>query len=321
MGGGSYSYSSARLRADSITSCACSDASYMDREVFTSRSLSEHLDIKSYTKTGLDGKMVLTTTIRESRDSEEHPESFPIIIALDVTGSMGYIPKNLIKDGFPEMMKKIMDEGVQHAQVCFMGIGDAECDSAPIQMGQFETSDELCEQWLKSIYLEGGGGGNTGESYSLAWLAAARHTDIDSFNKRGIKGVLITIGDEPNLPVMYKNNLNECIGGAQADIQSSEILAEAREKWNVFHINVTDWSGCRQSVKDSWGQLLGENLIHTQSDKGTDIPDLIAGIVVKCYNETKSATKSVIAEAVVSEHKPKSKTADELLAEIKEQKS
>ena len=107
--------------------------------------------------------MKVTKVIREARDSEEHPNSFPIIIGLDVTGSMGYIPKELIKNGFPEMMKKIMDEGVEHAQVCFMGIGDEECDSAPIQMGQFETSDELCEKWLKAIYLEGGGGGNDGE--------------------------------------------------------------------------------------------------------------------------------------------------------------
>lgn len=52
------------------------------------------------------------------RESEEHPNSFPIIIALDVTGSMGRIPYELITEGFPKLMKKIMDEGVQDLQVC-----------------------------------------------------------------------------------------------------------------------------------------------------------------------------------------------------------
>ena len=31
-------------------------------------------------------------TARESRDSEDHPESLGIVFALDVTGSMGAIP-------------------------------------------------------------------------------------------------------------------------------------------------------------------------------------------------------------------------------------
>lgn len=154
MGGGSYSYTGATLRACAYTSFSTSDSSYLDREVFTKRSLDEKMNIK--------GK------IRESRDSQEHPNAFPIIIGLDVTGSMGNIPKQLICKGFPELMKKIMDEGVEHAQVCFVGVGDNECDQAPIQVGQFETSDELQEEWLKSIYLEGGGGGNYGRELCYA---------------------------------------------------------------------------------------------------------------------------------------------------------
>ena len=148
MGGGSYSYLAASNRSCEYTSFAASDYSYLDREVFTKRSLDEKMDIK--------GK------IRESRDSEEHPNAFPIIIALDVTGSMGTIPKKLITKGFPELMKKIIDEGIEHAQVCFMGVGDNEFDQAPIQVGQFETSDLLQEQWLKSIWIESGGGSNIG---------------------------------------------------------------------------------------------------------------------------------------------------------------
>ena len=271
MGGGTYCYASASLRSSDYLSYSTSDASYLDREVFSKRSLDESMNIK--------GK------IRESRDSEEHPNAFPIIIGLDVTGSMGTIPKKLITKGFPELMKKIMDEGVEHAQVCFIGYGDNECDNAPIQVGQFETSDELQEKWLKSIYLESGGGANDGEATSLVWYVAARHTSIDSVLKHGKKGVLITIGDEPTLTNIPKRDLEELFGGAQSDVNATDILNEARENWEVYHINVTDYSGNRNSVKNQWKQLLGDNFVNTQSPNGDDIPELIAGIVTTSYKK------------------------------------
>lgn len=301
MGGGFYSVTNSCLRAEAYAKSYASDATYMDTQVFKERSLNESMDIK--------GK------VRESRDSTEHPTSYPIIIGLDVTGSMGTIPKNLIQNGLPKMMEKIMNEGIEHAQLCFMGLGDEECDSAPLQVGQFETSDELCEKWLTSIYLEGGGGGNNGESYSLAWLAASRNMSTDAFEKRGIKGILITIGDEENLKVMHQNHLKEFFGDVQADITDTDLLEEVREKWNVFHINVSDWSGSRKQVRDYWKQLLGDNYVETQSHNGDDIPNLIAGIVIKCYKESQKSLLNESGETTTDTTK-KTKTADELLEEI-----
>lgn len=286
MGGGSYSYDSASARCFTYCSAAATDTSYMDKYVFTERSLNRDMDVKN--------------KIRESRDSDEHPKSFPIIIGLDVTGSMGYIPKELIKNGFPEIMKKIMDNGVEHAQVCFMGIGDSECDRAPIQVGQFETSDELTEKWLKSIYLEGGGGGNEGESYALAWYVAGRMTSTDSFEKRGKKGVLITIGDEPYLKTLRKKDAKELFGGAEKDVDSLQLLDEARKSWDVYHINVVDYSGIQPRVQNQWKQTLGNHLINTESRDGKDIPDIIAGIILKAYKESSDASDILVdsAEAV-----------------------
>lgn len=162
MGGGCYSY--IRDNARKLSN------SHMSREeVFQQRSMSPDMDIKN--------------KVRECKDSEEHPETLPIIIALDVTGSMGMIPHKLITSDFPEIMKKIMDEGIAHPQVCFLGIGDQYSDLAPIQVGQFESSDELLDRWLKTIWLEGHGGGNGGESYNLAWWFAANHVSADHIER------------------------------------------------------------------------------------------------------------------------------------------
>jgi len=84
--------------------------------------------------------------LRESRDSEEHPNSLAIVLALDVTGSMGSIPHNLVKNGLPTMMGSLIQRGVEDTQLLFLAIGDHEYDRAPLQIGQFESSDELMDK-------------------------------------------------------------------------------------------------------------------------------------------------------------------------------
>lgn len=246
-------------------------SSSMSREeIFRNRCMNEEMDIKGKT--------------RESCDSEEHPESFPVIIALDVTGSMGMVPEKLVKEGFPEIMKKLMDEGIDNPQVCFVGIGDFTCDNAPIQVGQFESSDELTEKWLTSLFLEGGGGGNHFESYSTAYYFAARHTKTDSFDKRGKKGVLITIGDDCCNKVIPQKVGEELFGTCENDVPTSEILSEALQKWDVYHINLKDYLGSTSAVINSWKDLLGENVITTENGDGNDIPSIISGLVLRSFN-------------------------------------
>ena len=101
---------------------------------------------------------------RESRDSAEHPNSLAIAVLFDVTGSMGAVPRTLQKK-LPKLLGLLQDGGyVRDPQLMFGGIGDATCDRAPLQVGQFE-SDNRMESYLQRILLEGGGGGQKTESY------------------------------------------------------------------------------------------------------------------------------------------------------------
>lgn len=266
MGYSSYNTVSAKYRSNTV---------YLNQtteETFKQKHMNPQMDPK-----GVD--------VRESRDSETHPNSFPIIIALDQTGSMQQIPDYIVKHSLPNIMEKLFESGIADPQICFMAIGDCcYTEEAPLQVGQFESGDEEMEKWLTSVYLEGRGGGNDHESYPLAWYFAARHTVTDSWEKRQKKGVLITIGDEPCQSILTKEQLEKYVDdGPEKDWTASELLKKVREKWQVFHIHC-DGSHYRLS-RLNWNKLLGPNLICSKGRDGADIADLLVRIIVDCYKQ------------------------------------
>src|SRR6185369_14338805 len=112
-----------------------------------------------------------------------------------VTGSKGSVPRSL-QAKLPQLLGLLLRKAyVRHPQILFGAIGDATCDRAPLQVGQFESDNRLDDD-LSRILLEGGGGGQQTESYELAMYFMARHTTIDCFDKRGKRGYLFIIGDE-----------------------------------------------------------------------------------------------------------------------------
>lgn len=227
---------------------------------------------------------------REARDSEVHPNSFPVILALDVTGSMGHIPHDLIKEGLPKLMGQIIQNGGEDVSLLFLGIGDHECDSYPLQVGQFESGDEELDMWLTRTYIESGGGGNMGESYLLAWYFAAFHTRTDAFEKRNQKGVLFTVGDEPNLKNLPAFAIKEIMGSGQQTYSELELLNEVKKKYDVFHISVNHSQRAERAEK-GWKELLGENCVSVSDYK--TIPNVIKDIVCKNYPSISGDTKDI----------------------------
>jgi hypothetical protein len=223
-------------------------------------------------------------TYREARDSAVHPNSVPIILGLDVTGSMGHIPHELIKEGLPKLMGGIIQGGVPDPALLFLGIGDHECDGYPLQVGQFESGDEELDMWLTRTYIEGGGGGNGGESYLLAWYFAAFHTRTDAFEKRNQKGILFTVGDEPGLKTLPGSAIKEIMGAGQQTYSHLELLAEVQKRYEVYHINVLHSNQAHEANKE-WKELLGANCIAIAEH--TEIPNVIKNIICEKYKNQK----------------------------------
>ncbi|SEG58776.1 hypothetical protein SAMN04489712_10720 [Thermomonospora echinospora] len=202
-------------------------------------------------------------TFRESRDNDEHPESLAIAVLFDVTGSMGTVPR-VLQTKLPDLLGLLIRKGyVEHPQLMFGGVGDATCDRAPLQIGQFE-SDNRMDDDLGRILLEGGGGGQMMESYELAMYFMARHTALDCFEKRGRRGYLFMIGDELAYPKVDRRLVAKVLGEDLAeDVRTEDIVAELRRMYEVYFIVPEGgYHSGDPRLRDFWRGLLGQHVLY-----------------------------------------------------------
>lgn len=210
--------------------------------------------------------------MRESRDNDEHPHSTPIAIGVDVTGSMGYLSEEIVKNSLNELMKKLYASNViPDPQLMFAAIGDAYVDAAPLQVTQFESDIRIAEQLLE-LWLEGRGG-DVPEDYSLFWYFLAKHTDTDSMKKRNEKGFAFTIGDAPNHDTLRGDAIKRIFGDTQVkDMTKEQIVEETLKSYELFHINITG------SVEKT---VIDGRTINIMKQDISLLPELIISVICK----------------------------------------
>ncbi|MEZ5426869.1 MAG: hypothetical protein R2747_11420 [Pyrinomonadaceae bacterium] len=265
-------------------------------EIFTARHLKDEFDPKKI-------------LMRESRDSDLNPNSNAIIIACDVTGSMGMLADVLVRSGIGTTFEEILRRRpVSDPHLMVMGVGDITCDRAPLQATQFEADISIAKQ-LEEIYIEHGGGGNCWESYNLPWYFAAERTAIDCFEKRNKKGYLFTVGDEEVPEDLTRDQIERAMGAApqQKKIANRDLLTMVGRKYEVFHIIVEEGSHARaygDRVRRSWTDLLGERAIPLADH--TRLSEVIVSTIEVAEGRDKDAvaaswggdTSMVVARAV-----------------------
>lgn len=213
--------------------------------------------------------------IRESRDSAEHPGSTPIVVVLDVTGTMSNVV-GAIHASLKNLYTLLLTRGyVQHPQIMFMAIGDSVitsgrmCDEVPLQVGQFE-SDLRATLQLEQMVIEGGGGGQKSESYQNAAYFLAEHTVHDAWERRGKKGYVYVIGDELSWPNVEPEEIFALTGDVlSAPIPTSSVFARVLERYETFFIlpDGAHNGGDRQAL-GFWRKLLGENVLQLSEPNG-----------------------------------------------------
>ena len=272
MGSGSWSastyasYSCATKMGATVDSSGYLRTAMSNQEMFKSRKIDEALNPYN--------------VVRECVDSDEHPSTLPVILALDCTGSMGDAAVEVAKR-LNVVMTKLYKE-VDDIEFMIMGIGDLAYDHSPIQASQFESDIRIAEQ-LDKIYFEFGGGGNSYESYTSAWYFGLNHCKLDCWN-RGKKGIIITMGDEEINPYLPYEALTRSIGDTlQGDIETKDLYEKVCEKFNVYHIDVNHSSRYwEKDVDESWKKVLGQHYIKSNLNSiDNDIVNIILDAVKK----------------------------------------
>lgn len=252
MGSGAWSRSSFESYAKSRGRSVDASGFTSTQNTFVARRIDKLLDPLNVT--------------RECCDSEEHPESVPVILALDVTGSMGEACRRTAAS-----INKIMTDlytKYKDIEFMIMGIGDLAYDNAPLQVSQYESDIRIAEQ-LDKVYMEMGGGGNGFESYTAAWYFGVYHTKLDCW-KRGRKGIIITMGDEPLNPYLPKEPLSRVTGDTlEADVETHDLYNKAMDKFDIYHIAINDkncYERYKEDVDRTWGEQLGKRYFISSLD-------------------------------------------------------
>ena len=278
MGSGSFTTASYASYSTSMGKSYDTITGRVVGQEFKSSRLDESLDPKKF-------------KLRECANNEEHPNTVPVILALDVTGSMGSACKETA-EALGVIITNLYEK-FKDIEFCVMGIGDLAYDRAPIQMSQFESDVRIAEA-LDKIYMEHGGGGNAYESYTAAWYMGLHRTKLDCFDKQGRKGIIITMGDEPLNPYLPKRELNEYANASeQGDIDTNSLYKEVIKKFDVYHIAVDSpddsyWHYA-DKIRNSFGQLLGENF------KVSDINGL-SSVIEECISKSINADGGLLIE-------------------------
>lgn len=208
-------------------------------------------------------------TVRESRDNDEHPNSVPIVTIFDATGSMGNVPR-IVQKKLADLFGLLLRKGyVEDPQIMIGAYGDAYCDVVPLQISQFESDNRIDEN-LDKLFLEGGGGGNQGETQSLAWYYLAYHTATDSFEKRGKKGYAFFVADEKVLD-LTPQHVKEYIGDGEplGKLDTNSLAKAVSDKWDVYILLINNWTAQMQRSEAFYKKLFGDKHVLIVEDENS----------------------------------------------------
>ena len=239
-----------------------SDAHYFDRAKVRART---GKDVFEHDRAIQDGEVEAAVhpkmnprgvRCRESRDSDTHPESLAIGVLFDVTGSMQKVPRILQKK-LPSLMGSLLRKGyVEHPQILIGAIGDATCDRAPLQVGQFESGIEI-EEDLGKLFLKGGGGQ---VMESASWRCTSWPATPPSIASKA--GARLPLHHRARCPIHGSSGRGSAVTSAirPEDIPVDQVIAELQQTYHLYYAAQADdvLESCHRSAP--MGGLAGREL-------------------------------------------------------------
>jgi hypothetical protein len=199
----------------------------------------------------------------------------PLIVAVDVTGSMASWPFEIF-DRLP-LLYNTLSQYREDLEISFVAIGDAAVDQWPLQVTSFASGFDL-EQLLGSLYGEGGGG-DAPESYGLFahWLNT--HVEIPNAEEPPF---LMVFGDVTMHPKAPKEQVAYYLGDeVSRDVDAVKAWEQVSKTWNTWFLRRP--TGEPGDVVDrQWGRAIGEQKIFHIEDEQRAV-DYAMGLIARAW--------------------------------------
>ncbi|MCJ7701513.1 MAG: hypothetical protein MUO62_08025, partial [Anaerolineales bacterium] len=201
----------------------------------------------------------------------------PIIIAVDVTGSMADWPFEIF-DRLP-LLFNTLSQYREDLAISFAAIGDAAVDDWPLQVTSFASGFDL-EQLLGALYGEGGGG-DAPESYGLFAHWVNSHVETSNLSEPPF---LIVFGDVNMHPMVSKDFIQRYLGDRLGqDVDAIEAWRKVSQKWNTWFLRrPTGKPG--DIVDKQWAQAIGEKKIFHIQDEQRAV-DYAMGLIARAWGQ------------------------------------
>jgi len=241
---------------------------------------------RSYTKAKTAGKT--SSDMVPARVSTQ--STSPVVIMVDVTGSMGQWPATMFSK-LPYLELEGQEYLGPDMEISWAAIGDADKgDKYPLQVMDFTKGTDLKAK-MEELIIEGGGGGGGEETYELGALYYAKNCDMPN----GVKPLFIFVGDEmpydrvPSDRALHvakvrldrEQPLGTHTGRRSNDLSVEEVFEMLKLRFEVYLVHKPYNDGGQ--TRRRWVGLLGEDHIADLQD-ASRVVDVIFGIFARETN-------------------------------------
>jgi hypothetical protein len=203
------------------------------------------------------------------------PSKNPLIIAVDVTGSMSSWPFEIF-DRLP-LLFNTLSQYREDLEICFAAIGDARVDQWPLQVTTFASGFDL-EQLLSSLYGEGGGG-DAPESYGLFAHWVNTHVTVENAEEPPF---LIVFGDISMHPTVETEQIKKYLGDKNArQVDALKAWQQVSKNWNTWFLRRSTGK-LNDATHAQWAEAIGEQKIFQIQDDLRAV-DYAMGLVARAW--------------------------------------
>jgi len=234
-------------------------------------------------KVGPNEKIITPT----KRIRTESPN--PLIVAVDVTGSMASWPAEIF-DRLP-LLFNTLSQYRADLEICFAAIGDAGVDRWPLQVTTFASGFDL-EQQLGALYGEGGGG-DAPESYGLFAHWVSTHVETPNAKEPPF---LIVFGDAPMHPKTSRAQVKAVLGDDAPHLGDFDALDDWQhlsKRWNTWFLRRPTGSK-GDTVDKQWAKAIGETKIFHIQDEQRAV-DYAMGLIARAWGNFDDFKSNMLA--------------------------